>query len=175
MRSLAFVSVLALCTASFAQLPDLNPPAEVKKFDWLVGTWTGEAKFNFGGMELDVRTKMTVSYEGQFLRSVSLNDYGMIQATETMYLGWDAARGEYVSWSFSNMAPLPRIERGKLEGDKLVMVSDPWGIMGQDVVSRGTIAKISDSKASLMLEMKAGDSWEQATEIQMTKGSAQSQ
>jgi hypothetical protein len=172
MRTLTLLAAVALCATSFSQVPDLNPPAELKKLDWIVGGWSGQADFNFGGMEMSVKTKMTVSYDGQFLKSVVLNDYGMLQVTETMYLGWDGTKGEYVSWAFTNLSPLPRVERGKLDGDKLVMVSEPWGVMGQDMVSRATIAKTSDTKAMFTLELKAGEGWEKATDMEMTKDSA---
>ncbi|MGE0002711.1 MAG: DUF1579 family protein [Fimbriimonadaceae bacterium] len=165
---LSLLTVAAMGTA-FAQVPDLNPPKEIEELAWLKGNWAGSSKFSFGGMELEVSTKMSVSMDGQFLKSVSTNDYGMLQATETMLLGYDAAKNSYFAYAFTNMAPTPRKENGKMEGGSLVMVSDPWDIMGQATVSRGTMTKLSDTKLKFKLEFKAGDGWELASEMEMTK------
>lgn len=168
----AFVALLAVSLSALAcpQLPDLNPPPEVKALEWMVGTWKGKSEFSFGGMDMEVSTSMACSFEGQFLKTVSTNDYGMVQMTETMYTGWDAEKGEYVSWAFTNISPVPRVERGKMEGGVATFVSEPWGIMGQDMVSRTTVQKLSPDKLKFTLEFKAGDGWEKAADMELTKG-----
>lgn len=168
-KLLLAVFAFALVGVASAQAPDTTPPKELGELSWLHGTWKGTGAFNFGGMEIEVATKMAVSMDGQFIKFVSTNDYGMIQATETMMLGWDAAKSMYVSYAFSNLSPMPRREAGKKEGDSFVMISDPWEIMGQAMVSRSTMTKMSDTKVKFMLEFKAGDAWEKASEMELTK------
>ena len=162
---------IALCaaTASFAQL-STEPPAELKKLDYLIGSWTGEGDFAVSGLELKVKVETTTSWDGQFIKQVSKMDFGMMVTTETMYIGWDPKKSEYTAYAFTNSAPTPRIERGKLgEDGKLVMTSDPWEIMGQAVASRATSWKKSDSEAGFILEMKMGEEWTKASEVTMKR------
>ena len=58
---------------------------------------------------------------------------------------------------------------GKLDGETLVMVSEPWEIMGQSISSRATMKKTSDTKARFVVEFKMGDAWEKATDMELTK------
>lgn len=165
---LTLVAVAAMGAAN-AQVPDLNPPKELEALTWLKGTWSGSASMSFGGIDLEVTSKMTVSMDGQFVKVVSTNDYGMIQATETMFVGYDASKAAYISYAFTNMSPMPRRETGKFVGESFETVSDPWEIMGQAMVSKTTLTKVSESKLTFKLELKAGDAWEKATEMTMTK------
>jgi hypothetical protein len=171
MRRFLIATILVVSTAGLAaaQAPDLQPPAEVSKLGWLAGKWSGSGGFSFGGMEMTVNIGMEVGFDGQFLKIVSKNDYGVLVATETMMLGYDAAKSRYTSWAFTNITPVPRIEHGTLEGDSLVMVSEPWPVMGQDTVSRSTMTKLGDTKVKFKLEFKAGESWEPVAELELTK------
>ena len=169
MRKLCVALLVVASCGLMAQLPSTEPPAEVKKFDWMIGKWKGAGSMALQGMEMSFTTEMTNSYEGQFLKSVSTIDYGMIQVTETMFTGFDPGKGEYFSYAFTNMAPKPRIEFGKLDGETLVMVSEPWEIMGQSISSRATMKKTSDTKARFVVEFKMGDAWEKATDMELTK------
>ncbi len=169
-RSLTVLAVLAVAIAAQAQVPSTEPPAQVKELDWFVGTWKGSGTMSMQGMEMAFSTEMTTSYFGQFLMTRSTIDYGMLKVEETMMLGWDDAKGQYVSYCFTNMSPAPRIERGMREGNALTMVSEPWSIMGQSMVSRGRMEKLSDTKAKFTLEFKEGETWTKASEMELTKG-----
>lgn len=168
----AFFTLLAVLAVvpAFAQVPDTEPPAELKKLDWLTGTWTGSGNMSMQGMEMSFSVKMTNSWDGQFAKSVSEMDYGVMKMTETLLMGWDAKKGQYFAAAYTNMAPMPRIEHGKLEGDSLVMVSEPWEVMGQAHVSRATMKKVDATTLEFTLEFKNGEAWETASKITLKKG-----
>ncbi len=84
--------------------------------------------------------------------------------TETMMLGYDAKKGEYVSYAFTNFAPTPRMEHGKLTGDTLVMVCDGWEVMGAVSASRATLTKVNNNELKIKLEFKTGDTWSVVTD-----------
>ena len=67
------------------------------------------------------------------------------------------------------MAPTARIEHGKMDGGKLVMVSEPWKAEGMTAVSRETTWKISDTKCGLLMEFKNGDKWLKEMDFVLTK------
>ena len=150
--------VSALC---WGQVPDMSPSAEMQKWDWMVGEWTSTSTWNMPDVpEMGVETTMKVEWDGQFLRQTSVSDFdGFMKMTETMMFGYDPNKEKYHSTSFTNMAPTPRIEWGTLEGDTLVMVSEPWQIMGDESVSRATLVKVSDDEMKFKLEFKYGDEW----------------
>src|ERR1043166_7667877 len=78
---------------------DISPPKEVKDLGWMVGTWSGRGKIAFGGHETEITTTMTVSFDGQFLKSVSTDKSAGSTLTKTTMTGWDAAKGQYISYT----------------------------------------------------------------------------
>ncbi|MCH7945677.1 MAG: DUF1579 family protein, partial [Armatimonadetes bacterium] len=96
----------------------------------------------------------------QVLRQTAVSEFeGMMRMTETMMLGYDPNTKRYFSSAFTNMAPTPRIEHGRLVGSTLVMLSDPWDIMGDSSVSRATLVKVSDAEMRFFLEFKLEGNW----------------
>lgn len=170
MRSLVIAALFGLSALSVGQTPSFAPPDELKKLEWLVGKWTGTGKMSMQGMEADVTMTWTTSYEGQFLKTVGVNDYGMIKIEETMYIGWNAAKKGYTAWAFSNVSPDPRIEHGTIDGNKIVMTSEPWTVMGTTAVGRGTLERKDDKTVVMTLEFKEGDTWVPASKVELKKG-----
>jgi len=153
--------------SAFAQ--DMSAPKEVKDLGWMVGTWSGSGKIAFGGQETEITSSITFSFDGQFLKAVSTDKSSGFTMTKTAMIGWDAAKSEYVSYTFTNIAPKARIAHGKMDGNKLVMVSDPWEAEGMTSVARETLSKISDTKCGSMIEMKIGDKWMTGMDFVLTK------
>ncbi|MCW5935985.1 MAG: FABP family protein [Fimbriimonadaceae bacterium] len=169
--TLRLLTVAALATASFvARAQDFEPPAELKKLDWMIGSWSGSGKMAMQGMEMDFTAKVACSWEGQFMKLVSETDFGMLKMTETMFLGWSPTDSQYIAYSFTNISPEARIETGSLEGDTMTMVSQPWNVMGDSSVARTKVGKKSATKLLFKLEFKEGDDWVPASEYEMTKG-----
>jgi hypothetical protein len=149
--------VSAFC---FGQEMDLAPPAEVKKFDWMLGDWTAKSTFVMPEMPaMDVTMSIKCEWDGQFLKQTAVNDFGLMKMTETFYLGFDPESKKYVSFAFTNLAPVPRIERGALVGDVLTMVSDPWSAGGQTHISRATMSKVGPSEMTMKLEFQVDGKW----------------
>ncbi len=151
--------VSALC---WGQMPDTSPAPEMMKFDWLVGEWESTSTWAMPDVpEMSVETTMKVEWDGQFLRHTSVYVYaGFMNFTETLMLGYDPTTERYSSSAFTNMAPTPRIEHGRLVGSTLVMLSEPWLINGEESVSRATVVKTSDDAFRFILEFKDGDDWD---------------
>ena len=168
MRALFAVALCLVPVVSvFAQ--EMAPPKEVKALGWMVGTWSGSGKIAFGGREAEITSTMTVAFDGQFLKSVSVDKSGGFTMTKTSMVGWDAAKRGYVSYTFTNMAPTARIAHGKIDGTVLVMVSDPWEAEGMTAIARETMSKISDTKFGLKMEFKNGDKWDKGMDFVLTK------
>ena len=152
---------------SFAQ--DYGPPKEVKDLGWMVGTWSGSGKIAFGGHEVEITSTMTVSFDGQFLKSVSTDKSAGSTLTKTTMTGWEPSKSRYVSYTFTNAAPTARIAHGKMDGGKLEMISDPWEAEGMTMIDRETMSKISDTKCGVMMEYKQGDKWLKGMDFVLTK------
>jgi hypothetical protein len=166
-RLLTAALFLVPMVSAFAQ--DMAPPKQVTDLGWLVGSWSGSGKITFGATTMELTTKITVSFDGQFLKAVSTDEGGGFTLTKTEMTGWDAAKGEYISYTFTNIAPAARIAHGQNSGGKLMMVSDPWMAEGMTAVFRETMVKISDTKCGLILETKKGDTWDKEMDYVLTK------
>ena len=166
-RLLAAAIFLTPMVSAFTQ--DMSRPKKVADLGWMVGTWSGSGKIAFGGRETEIESTMTVAFDGQFLKTVSVDKSGGFKLTKTSMLGWDAAKSEYVSYTFTNMAPKPRIAHGNMDGAKLVMVSEPWEAEGMTAVARETTSKISESKCGFAMEFKNGDKWIKGMDFVLAK------
>lgn len=164
-----FSSICLAAAFALAQAQDMTPPQQVTDLKWMVGTWSGKGKFAFGGQEMDVSMTMVFSFDGQFLKSVSTNEMGGMKMSETMMLGWNPAKSEYDSYTFTSFAPTPGVKHGKMENGGLVMVSDPWDVGGMSVVSRTTLTKVSDTQFRMTMEFKNDDKWEKASDMELKK------
>ncbi|GMV88508.1 MAG: hypothetical protein AMXMBFR81_14390 [Chthonomonas sp.] len=160
MRRLLLTFPLILAVAScFAQMPDLSPPKELAKLDFMKGSWSGSGTMTMEGQTMPFSGTMTNATEGQFLKLDSVNDMAGLKMTEMAYVAYDAANSRYTIYTFTNFSPAPRIEHGKFEGEKFVTVSEPWNVMGQKHVSRTTMWKVDADTLGLKLEFQIDDRW----------------
>lgn len=146
-------SVLMTLAAAMAALTLAKPVPELAKFEYLVGEWHGQ----FGPLK-GVMVNDWVE-GGRFLRTTTKLSGPDGSFTETSYLGWDAKKKQYVAWNFNAMAALPRVETGSLDGDALVLVSEPWESGPMNSVSRGTSRRVSDTEITVKVEVQQGDLW----------------
>jgi len=143
----------------------MTPPEEIRKLGWMVGEWNGKWKWLMEGMEGDVVMTLKNEFEGQFLKTTSSMDMMGAKFNEVGFIGWDSSKKRYSSWTFTNFAPLPRIEHGSFEGNKFVFISEPWTVTPEEtVVSRATLTKTSDNEISFLLEFKQDEKWEKVAE-----------
>ncbi len=164
-----WAAALLLAPMVSALSQDLGPPKQVKDLGWMVGTWSGTGKIAFGGHSVGITSTMIVSFDGQFLKSVSTDKSAGYTLIKTTMTGWEPAKSQYVSYTFTNMAPTARIAHGKWDGKRLEMVSDPWEAEGTTSVDRETMSKISDTKYGLMMEYKDGEKWVKGMDFVLTK------
>lgn len=162
-------AVLFLAPMVFGAAQDYGPPKQVKDLGWMVGAWSGSGKIAFGGHEVEITSSMTVSFDGQFLKEVSIDKSAGSTLTKTTMTGWEPKKGEYISYTFTNAAPTARIAHGKLNGNTLQMISDPWEAEGFTTIMRESISKISDTQCGLTLEYKQGDKWITGMHFVLTK------
>ncbi|MCH8275347.1 MAG: hypothetical protein IH851_11215 [Armatimonadetes bacterium] len=161
--------ISVLCVMAFgaatAQAPEMGPPAELKKLDWMIGEWTGKWNWTMEGMEGEMTHNVKYEWEGQFMKMTASGEMMGMTFTEVAYTAWDAKEKKLVSWTFTSYAPMPQIDRGTMTGNTIVYISDPWDVPGHDgSVSRACWVKMSDSEMTLLLEFKEGDSWLKAAD-----------
>ena len=166
-RFLTAALFLAALVSVLAQ--DYGPPKQIKDLSWMLGTWSGTGKIEFGGHSVNITSSMTVSFDGQFLKAVSSDKSAESTLTKTTMTGWDTKKNEYVSYTFTNMAPTARIAHGTLHAGALQMVSEPWEAEGFTMVERETMSSVSDTKCNLTLEYKGGEKWVKGMDFVFTK------
>ncbi len=163
--------IIALFTVPMVSVLAQDPgaPKQIKDLAWMVGTWSGSGKIAFGSQAVEIISTMTVSFDGQFLKAVSTDKSAGSTLTKTTMTGWETTKNQYISYTFTNMAPTARIAHGKLSDSKLEMISDPWEAEGFTMVSRETMSKVSDRKLGLVMEFKNGDKWIKGMDFVLTK------
>ncbi|MBA3725133.1 MAG: hypothetical protein H0W86_01460 [Armatimonadetes bacterium] len=168
MKRTKFIVALAALLA-FALAPaQEKPSAEMERIAWMLGDWSGKVKWSIKGMNETVDMPYKAVMEGNFMKSTSSFQMMGMSFSEMSYLCWDSAKKRYSSYTFTKFAPTPRIEHGTLEGDKMVMISEPWTVEGP-MTSRATITKKSDKEVHFLIEFKEGDKWVKTAEGTFTK------
>ena len=95
---------------------------------------------------------------------------GGVPFTETSYLGYDPKTKKYVMYSFSQMSPVPRIERGTLTGDNMVFISDPWDMgSGTPMTSRATLTRKGNDEVVLLIEGQNAGQWTKIGEANLKR------
>jgi hypothetical protein len=148
--------------AALAAPQDMMPaaPAQLGELKWMLGTHSGRMSMNMGpGMEAEATLTMKAEMKAQFihLEYKTVMDGIPGEITESGYLGWDQASGQYKMWTFTSMSPSPRVENGRLEGGSLRMLSEPWAGMGPaPMVFRSSMSPKPEG-IEFTLEIKQGD------------------
>jgi hypothetical protein len=162
------ICCLAVATVTaHAQEGPQGPPEELKRLDWMLGEWTGTFNWVFPGMEGSAPTTFKNEREGNFVKSSTVITMGEMTFTETAYYGWDPAKKRYSGWTFTNFAPMPRVEHSIKFTDTLVAFeSEPWDVGMPDgpVVSRATLQHRTGDEIYLLIEFKTGETWTKAAE-----------
>lgn len=159
-----FRSIVVTCAALFAlgaQAQMGTPvPDECKQLEAIVGTWTGKAKFNFTGEEVEGPVKVTnrMSLNGRYLEGhheYEMPEMGKFFGLQMMT--YDSAKGEWLSYWFDSSESGAMEMRGKKEGDWFVL-SGTYKAEGMEMEMRNKV-KVSGTSMSMVLEMKMGDDW----------------
>jgi hypothetical protein len=78
--------------------------------------------------------------------------------TDDGFLWWDKEAAAYRSHAMSSVSNDPRVEIGRLSGEALVMVSEPFEVSGISERTRRTFSKEADG-IRMKLDLRDGDSW----------------
>jgi len=156
-----FVLVLAaVATMASAQMPPV--PDVMKSVDWMVGSWSGEMTMNFGGQESKSKSTMVCEkvLGGRYLRSMeSFLMEGMGEMQGQLMMTYNPETKKWMSWWSDSMSPDTMESTGTEIDGAFVSVSKPTPMMGENVVIRSTMKKLSDSKMGFKLEMQQGTEW----------------
>ena len=174
LRNLLALGILsAAVLAQSQEPPPTTPPtqpantnrqagsAELNRFDWIVGEWTGDMNWTAPGMEGKVPLVTRISRVGQFYRFDHTSTMGDVTVTETSYLGFDPKTRKYVMYTFSSNSPVPRIERGEFTSDTVfVSTSDPWDMgTGTPRTTRSTMTRMPNGDVMLLIESNDNGRW----------------
>lgn len=158
-------TILFLSTAlAMAQAPKTSAEG-MKAIDFLAGTWKGTQKFNpMGGaaMEASVVNETKAVVGGRFFEEALAVDLNGKKSDTRHLTTYDPKSGTYKAWWFNDTRASATEFEGKLEGDKLSMVSKPVpGPGGAEVTLKVTYQKLPNDSFSYGLEMKQGENWVQ--------------
>jgi len=160
MRKIAWVMLMLSPMAVWAQMPNLTPPKELDVFSSWMGSWESTVKWDMMGEKMDTPYTLKIEREGQFIKIYAVMDMMGMKMIETQYIGWNAEKKKYESWTFSNWAPTPRHEWGTTEGTKFIFISDPWEASpGEKTEGRATMDPKSDKEIQFTLEFKMDGKW----------------
>ncbi len=171
MKLAASIATLILVGSAFAQVP--AAPAEMAKLGFMVGSWTntGSASGPDGSKETSKGSGMAAMvHDGMWLKfdvKETMEKSGKMDGH--MMLGWDAAKGMYRGAWFDNMSSSLMTFQGKMEGNKLVMTSDPVNHMGMDMKFRLTYEAKAANELMFTLDMDMEGKWVPAMTITYKK------
>lgn len=169
MRTLTLFAAFAVVGFVGAQAQEMAPPPELNKLAWTLGSWKGKIHFTMEGVDSEGDMTMNSVMDGMFIKGTTTWDMMGMKMVENAYMGWDEKAKCYRSWAFTNFSPDPRYEKGVLDGDTFSSTSEPWNVMGQATVGRGTLKKLGEKEISFTLEFKEGDKWTKVGEGKLTK------
>jgi hypothetical protein len=172
--SLAVV-VCALLSAVLLQAQAPPPPApELKKLDFMTGTWTAEGTFT-AGPPGTAPTKFSETSHAEwmdgsyFLVEHSDSDLGpMGKSKELSIMGYDSARKVYTYNAFDSMGQA-ETSTGSVDGDTWTWTSDEhYG--GMTMKGRFTMKVLSPTSYTMKFELSQdGTNWMTAMEGKATK------
>ncbi|MCA8941787.1 MAG: DUF1579 family protein [Planctomycetes bacterium] len=123
---LLFAAVAVVAPSLTAQMPELEPPEQLHKFDRLIGAWDGAGKVCHvpGEPAGDWTSKSVVEpiLGGMFLRDssvISFPDQPQTLQFVTLY-GYDRENQKYMQWSVSNMGEVTASEIHWIDDDTFV-------------------------------------------------------
>lgn len=154
------------------------PPVEVKKLDFLAGSWSADQKVYMPGSTTAQTSSALVQCQwvllGRFLSYRYQTSFpGMGDFQGQMLFTYDPETKSYRSWWFDSMSSQVSESEGNFEGSKLIMVSKPEEVPGMGLTSMRTTFELKPGKeVYFLLEMKTGEKWEKMLEADFNKSAA---
>jgi hypothetical protein len=175
MKRIATTILLAFCLATLmaqAQMPMPQPAPELKKLDYLVGTWSLDADLKSGPMGPGGKATGTSHYEWMdgkfFLVSHGSFAFAMGKGTEVTYMGYDSDQKMYLYTSFNSMGE-HETSLGTVDGDSWTWLSDE-NMGGQKMKGRFTMKVLSPTTYNYKFEISPdGSNWSTVMDGKATK------
>jgi len=174
MKTLLTFAVATLACVAIAQDMTMPPPPELKKLDFLHGSWKSEGKaMDPSGAEIKTSGKATCgkALRGMWVEFKTEENMGPGgDMAGALMLTYDPYKKKYTGAWFDSFSPQHLIVEGDFVGNKLVLTSNEID-MGPDgkMTFRVTYDPKSANHINFLLEMKMGDSWAPAMSIDYKK------
>jgi Protein of unknown function (DUF1579) len=155
-------SLLFACAGvmAFGQQSTAPPTDPLGKLSFMQGDWVGKQNFETQGgpaMVGDASDRVEVGIAGKYLCEMLSTTLPGRKPTDTRhFISYDKASGKYTAWWFNDTSTHPTDLTGNVEGNRLVLLSNP---AGPGPVLRATYESPSPETLTFLLEMKTGESW----------------
>jgi hypothetical protein len=168
--SVLCVSACLFSTQSFAQMP--GPASELKKLDFMVGTWNSEGEMKPGPMGPGGKVTITDKYEwmpgGFFLVMHSSFKNDMVDGTGISFMGYNPDDKQYTYDEFNSMGERSH-SNGSVDGDTWTWMGDNK-MGGQTMKTRFTLKVLSLTSYSYKFDVSQdGATWTAVMDGKATK------
>ena len=167
--------LLSLAGVTVAQAPKMpQPPPEVKRLEYFVGTWKAEYEIKPGPM--GPGGKMSTVDQSRFMpggffleiRTEGSGTIGVLKGLAVM--GYDVAEKVYTYDAFNNLGEADHF-KGSVQGDTWTWNSE--GMMdGKPTKLRFSAREVSPTMYTMKFEMGTGSEWTTVMEGKATKKAA---
>lgn len=172
MFGMACTAMLATARQDTMQMP--KAPKEMEACKDMVGTWSGEMTMFMGPESMKSKDTMVCAMVmgGRYMEAkhtIEMPGMGTMEGRQLMT--YSEKEKMYVSWWFDSMESDAMVQKGKMEGKKLVLVSEPIEMAGMPgkSVFRSTYWG-EGSKGNFLMESKGEDGkWNKMIEAVYTK------
>lgn len=165
MKKTLTIATLALCYASYAQMPDMAPPKEMANLNWLLGTWTGNQEYSMGepGAKPEkgsAKITFKKALGGRFING----DHDMMmmgmKMTGTAMLTYDPSKKVWREYWFDSMTPEVLAFTGGPVNGEYVLTSEPVAMNGMPETRYRASYAHKAGKMVFKLQMQAGENWQ---------------
>ncbi len=161
--TLMSILLLVACVGSRAQEMPPQPEAELKAISYLVGEFeTTDTMHMPDGSKMESKGKATSKWAlmDRYVHMMVAGEMGPGMKFEGMFMiTYNEVDKQYEASWFDSMGGQSIKAKGQITDGKLVLTSDTFKYMEQEMTFRLTYSKIDDKSLSFMLEMKIGEEW----------------
>ena len=155
------VCMFFICSGllAFGQ-PPAQQPGGLENLSWMIGNWAGKQDFNTNGDEAmvgEATDRIEMGIAGKYLCEMLSTTLPNRKPTDTRhFISFDRQSGKYTAWWFNDTSTHPMELTGEVNGNKLVLISDP---AAPGPVLRATYENPTPGTLTFLLEMKTGPTW----------------
>ncbi|HSR51922.1 MAG TPA: DUF1579 family protein [Acidobacteriota bacterium] len=180
MKKSQWLLVIVLCCCllpvwgwSWQEMPEFGAPKEMKKIDYMVGTWTADFQMRQDPSQEWVSNSVTMKVENMLDGCAQVHHWSGVmklpdpsgQMQEMDFEGratytYNRQTSQWQSTWVDNLEGRQTMSTGGFEGDKLVFKGEDE-YMGMTFHTRDTTTKVSDTEFNWVMEMSmdGGSTW----------------